>query len=213
MNSNFQEPETYCFGGCAQACMRNCAGESMCMNVYTTKPDMQQGSTAILAAGFELPGDMLSFGVSKGNGWVLTRRAFIAGTTNIKITGRFAGCCACCVSDEGPFLTKVALDREDMGSMGIFMAGGYGSLVRHDVPEGKTLCVSRGLFFAAHEKVELKIGYVGGLKNLCCSGASVVMKFRGPAVVYTQSRNPADFFPTQGDPMADPDGNGGAAIT
>lgn len=126
------------------------------------------------------------------------------GTDNVVISARFAGCCACCASDEGAFLTRVTLNSDDPNDMGIFMAGGYGAMVRHDVPNGKTLCVSRGLFFAAHEKVELKIGYVGGLKNMCCSGASIVMKFSGPSVVYTQSRNPTTFFPSTADPMTEP---------
>ena len=80
---------------------------------------------AKLTVGFELPGDMLAFGVTPGNGWVLTREAFVAGTNNLEVSARWAGCCACCCGDEGLFLTKVNVKK---GDLGIFLAGGYGMI-------------------------------------------------------------------------------------
>ena len=60
--------------------------------------------------------------------------------------------------------------------------------------------MSTGLFFAAHEDTKLTIGLAGGLKNLCCSGSALVMKFYGPSVVYTQSRDPDKWNPAKARP-------------
>ncbi len=69
--------DTECYGGCCTACLRSCAGESCCMNQY--------GGAGKLTVGFDTPGDMLSFGVTPGHGWVLTKGAFVAGTPNLKV--------------------------------------------------------------------------------------------------------------------------------
>jgi uncharacterized protein (AIM24 family) len=194
LHSQIEEPTTEIYGSLLQGCARSCSGEHCCMNTYTSKAD-----NALLSLSFDLPGDTLSFMCTPGNGWILTRGAFIAGNDTLDVTARFSGVCACLLSDEGPFLTRVKCSEGQ--DAGVFIAGGYGALVRHDIPAGKVLFVSRGLFFAAHESTKFKIGLAGGLKNLCCTGGgAIVMKFYGPSVVYTQSRNPADWNPYKTDP-------------
>jgi len=60
------------------------------------------------------------------------------------------------------------------------------------VPKGKTLYVDNGLFFAAHEKTNIRMQLLGGLScTSCCGGEGLVMAFTGPCVVYTQSHDPA----------------------
>ncbi len=116
-----------------------------------------------------------------------------------------------------PFFQKVRK------CIGVVLAGGYGMIERHDVPEGQTMLISRGLFFAAREDANFQVGLVGGLKNLCCTGGGIVYKFHGqpflffavllflhnvqrtlnntfqihstgPCVVYTQSKNPVQLL-------------------
>eukprot|EP00343_Euplotes_focardii_P007970 CAMPEP_0205822114 /NCGR_PEP_ID=MMETSP0206-20130828/10890_1 /ASSEMBLY_ACC=CAM_ASM_000279 /TAXON_ID=36767 /ORGANISM="Euplotes focardii, Strain TN1" /LENGTH=233 /DNA_ID=CAMNT_0053118109 /DNA_START=67 /DNA_END=768 /DNA_ORIENTATION=- len=177
--------ETGCHGGCMKSYARTCAGESCCQNTYT--------GPGMVAFGFEYPGDVLPFAVSaQYGGWVLTKGAFIAGSVNTVVSTRFAGCCASVASGEGAFLTKVtSID----GSPGMFFAGGYGSLERHEVPLHKRLYIDNGLFFAAHEKTRIGMTIVGGMKECMCGGEGLVMSISGPAVVYTQSRDPAIFQP------------------
>lgn len=180
------EVSTECYGGCAASCMRTCSGESCCMNNYK--------GVGELTVGFEEPGDMLSFGVTRGHGWALTARAFVAGTTNLQVSAKFSGCAVCCCTDEGPFLTTIKIDDEAKEDQGVFLAGSYGFLEKHDVDQGKKLYVARGNFFAAHSDKELSIALVGGLMNFCCGalGRSIMLEFEGPCTVYTQSRNPMD---------------------
>jgi len=133
---------------------------------------------------------MLPFAVAPGNGWILNAGAYVVGTENCVVTSRWAGCGAWICGGEGMFLTKVITNGDVCG---MFFAGGYGSLERHDVPQGKQLYVDTGLFFAAHESAQIDVGLPGGCYELCFSGEGTVMKFLGPAVIYTQSRDPKIF--------------------
>jgi uncharacterized protein (TIGR00266 family) len=189
--------ETGCHGGCCSSFARSCAGESCCQNLFIGPNNGGQATF-----GFELPGDLLPFGCTPGNGWVVTRGGFICGSSNIVVSARFAGCGACCFGGEGPFLTKVSCEQ----GKGMFFAGAYGALERHDIPGGKMLFVDAGLFFAAHETVQIRVGLAGGLKTCLCGGQAFVMKFSGPCVVYTKSRDPAIF-----DRMTSQGGQDGAA--
>jgi len=93
-------------------------------------------------------------------------------------------------------LTHVFCDESKTN--GMFFAGGFGSIVRHDVKPGHVLYVDNGLFFAAHEKTRITVGLIGGCRATCCSGEGLVMKFYGPCCVFTQSRDPSIFKPLPG---------------
>jgi len=168
--------ETKC-GSCGAACYRTCAGESACQNTFTGP-----GSVSF---SFKLPGDMLPFGVTPGLGWIITAGAWICGTDNVRVSARFSGCFACCCAGEAPFLTKVTVENGN----GMFYAGGYGALTRHEIPEGKVLFLDHGLFFAANDQTAIEAGLPGGLISCLYGGEGLVMKFKGPAVVYSQNRD------------------------
>lgn len=175
--------ETEVKDGCGAGLCRVLANESFCLNTF-------QGPGKV-GFSFDLPGDMVAFAVSPDYGWVLSRGAFICGSTNIKVSGRFAGLCACLMTDEGPFLTKIT----SANGPGVFYAGGFGSIVRHDIPAGQVFFCDNGLFFAANDKTKIQVGLVGGVKATCCSGEGLVMKFYGPCTIFTQSRDPSLFLP------------------
>jgi len=131
------EIETDCFGGACVGFMRSCAGEGCCQNKY-------KGS-GIIGLSFKLPGDIMGFRVGPRDGYILSKGAFVCGTSNLQVSARFAGCPACLVSGEGPFMTKVT--SADGQTSGMFFAGGFGSITRHDIPLGRTMLVDNGLFF------------------------------------------------------------------
>jgi uncharacterized protein (AIM24 family) len=141
-------------------------------------------------------------GLSLSNRSAFAPRSFICGTSNLNVSARFAGCCACLFSDEGPFLTKVTCENN---APGIFYAGGFGAIKRHDLHAGQVLFVDNGMFFAAEQKTKIEIGMVGGVKATCCSGEGLVMKFYGPCTIFTQSRDPSLF-----DPLANQQDRGNA---
>jgi len=182
--------ETTCYGGCGTACCRTCSGETFCQNVFS--------GPGKVSFGLHLPGDLLPFAVTPGNGWVISRRSYICGTDNLVVSSRFAGCAAACCAGEGLFLTKVSILQGD--GQGMFFAGNYGSIERHEIPAGKMFYIDHGLFFAAHEKIQINMGIVGNIVGFCCGGEGFVMQFMGPCVVYTKSRDPNRLYDRSSNP-------------
>jgi len=168
---------TGCPGGCCNSIYRTCSGETCFQNTFV--------GPGKVTFGLSTPGDLLPFIVTPSNGWIITRRSYICGSNNLLVNSRFAGCGAACCAGEGFFVTRVSIKE----GTGMFFAGNYGMLERNEVKEGKTLIVDAGLFFAAHEKASLNVGIVGGITGFCFSGEGFVLKFYGPCVVYTKSRN------------------------
>jgi uncharacterized protein (AIM24 family) len=151
----------------------------------------------IASFGFTLPGSVVCMAASKDKGWILSKGAFICGSTNLRISGRFAGCCAATYSGEGAFLTKVTLVDDSEKPTGTFWAGGYGGINRHVVEQGKCFMIDNGLFFAAGDKQKIRVGFIGGGTSTCFSGEGLVMILQGPATIYTQNRDPSIFKPPE----------------
>jgi len=174
--------ETTCHGGCWAAFYRTCSGETCCQNIFT--------GAGKVSFGRHLPGDLLPFAVTPGNGWIISRQSYVCGSFNCVVSSRFAGCGMMLCGGEGAFLTKVTT----LEGQGMFFGGNYGSLERHEIPAGKVFFVDHGLFFAAHESTQISMGIVGNVVGFCCGGEGFVMRFYGPSVVYTKSRDPARMF-------------------
>lgn len=193
------EMDTSIVGGCCDGCWRSLSGEACCMNTYTGK-----GKVGL---GFTLPGDMVCFRVEQDKGWMISEGAFVCGSSNLKISAKWAGCCAG-AADEGTFLTTVKID--DDSKVGAFYAGGYGGINQHSIPAGQTLIIDNGMFFASSDKLRLQVAWFGSGSNGSCtamffSGEGLGMIFQGPAVIYTQNRDPSIFKP----PVDNSQQNGG----
>jgi len=167
-------------GGCYAGWWRGCAREACCHNHYT-------GSGEV-SFGFDLPGDMLPF-TCTDLGWIISQGSFICGTPNLRVSAKFAGCSAIC-GGEGAFLTHVSCKARE----NIFYAGGFGCIQRQEIPEGMSMLVNNGLFFAAPDSISFHITIVGGCYNCCFGQEGIAMKFNGPTVVYTQNRDPDAFM-------------------
>jgi uncharacterized protein (AIM24 family) len=106
-----------CPGGCCAAIGRNLAGESCYFEKYK--------GPGHVTFGFDTPGDILPFAVTPGNGWILTKGAFISGTSDLKVSSKYSGCCVGGVSGESAFLVKVTTTEQ----FGLFFAGNYGEII------------------------------------------------------------------------------------
>jgi len=166
-------------GECCPACWRRCAGESCCQNKFT--------GPGKAAFSFKLPGDIQVFLV-KDVAWKLSAGAFICGSGNIKVDTTFGGCFAFMCGGEEAWLTSCSSNDEKEA---IFYAGGYGAITAHDIPEGNTIQMSSGCFFATPEDNSFTLRMPGGCIGCCCGGEGIVLAIEGPGIVYTQNRNPA----------------------
>ena len=170
------EMKTSAKGGVLKGIARKFTGESFFINTFTGP-----GKVAFTTG---LPGDIIPLTTSpEQGGWILSRDAFIAGTANVTVSSKWGGLKSM-IGGEGAFLTHVKAEEGE----GLFFAGGYGAIKKHEIPPGKELIVDNGLFFATSEHTQFTISKVGGLKSLFFGGEGLVMKFKGPAVVLTQSR-------------------------
>lgn len=218
--------ETSLFGGCGAAIGRCLSNNSCCVNEWT-------GPGAVTIGDEELPGDALPFLVTPNQQWMLAPGVYLGSTSNVSVSGKFAGCMAACCSTEGWFLTTVGLEPE--AQVGVFFAATYGQIQRIEVPNGVTLCVNQSKFLAASvgssfvlrcyhpltwfcmADTPLDVGLPGGCIELCFSGEGVVLKFRGPSVIYTRTRDPVSIrrlmfpkIPLAMQGGADDKGNNGA---
>jgi len=170
-------------GDCWPACWRKCAGESCCQNKFT--------GPGMVAFSFKLPGDMVSFSVSKQVGWKLSASSFVCGTSNIEVSTRFAGCYACVCGGEEAFLTTCKVKEDSDKDNGMFYAGGYGAITKHELNEGDTIVLSSGCFFACAEDLPFELKMPGGCFTCCCGGEGICVAIDGPGQVFSQNRNPA----------------------
>lgn len=183
MDSDIQI-NTGCLGGPLAGCLRSCSGTPCCLNKFS-------GSGRV-TFGQRDPGNSLAFAVDSQTSWILTQGAFIAGSPELLVSGAFPGIAACLCSGElgsGFLLTKISSQVPAM-----FFAGGHGDIIRHEVREGETIFVDNGLFFAASSKTNIGITILGDIKTFCFGGEGFVMKFVGPCVVYTQTRDPMELY-------------------
>jgi uncharacterized protein (AIM24 family) len=111
---------THIHGGTGDGCGRCCSGETCCFNTYS--------GPGRVTFGFELPGNILAFAVSPGNGWIIAQNSYIASSNNLHISGKFPGCFACCCGGQtlmGVNMTHIYTES----TPGIFWAGTYGEII------------------------------------------------------------------------------------
>jgi len=175
--------ETKCVDGCGTSLARACAGQYFCLNTFKGPGNV--------TVGFELPGDMLPFGVTPEKGWILAAEAFVAGTPNLTIAGKFPGVGVClCGGITGNWICLSHIRAKE--GRGMFFVGSYGQVQRIEVMKGQSIMVHRGMFLAASEDTQISVAVPGpgDCKVCCCSGEWLVLKIEGPAVIYVRNRDP-----------------------
>jgi uncharacterized protein (TIGR00266 family) len=163
-------------GGVWKGLKRSFSGESFWQNTFT-------GPGKVTLAN-SLPGDSEAFKINPNEGWILTRDAYLGGTTNIEVSSKWGGFKTMFTS-EGALLTHVKSTAGD----GLFFAGCYGAIKKHEIAEGEEFTVDNGLFFATPEKTNFKMSKMGGWKSFFLGGEGIILRFFGPCIVYTQSRS------------------------
>jgi uncharacterized protein (TIGR00266 family) len=154
------------------------SGESFFLNTYF----VESGETGKITFASFLPGDTKCIKLKKGQGIYLAPGGFICSTDNVKVSShrRLRGV----LFGAGLFLTEVICTEGEA----LVWVGCFGGVKEHYIKVGKQFKVDGGFFFCCDAGTDFEITTVGGIKSTLLSGEGIMMKFTGPAMVYTQSR-------------------------
>lgn len=176
MSPNMQM-QTNSGGGIKKALGRLFAGESLFMNEYAP-----QGGTGMIAFAAALPGKIIPYEVTPGNGIIIQKSGFLAMEKGLDLSiffqkrigsGFFGG--------EGFILQKVS------GEGTVFIEiDGY--CKEYELAAGQSIIVDSGYLAAMTESCSMDIQSVKGLKNAIFGGEGFFNTvITGPGKVYVQS--------------------------
>ena len=176
MSPNMQM-QTNSGGGIKKALGRFFAGESLFMNEYAP-----QGGPGMIAFGAALPGKIIPYEVTPGNGIIIQKSGFLAMEKGLDLSiffqkrmgsGLFGG--------EGFILQKVSGE-------GIVFIEIDGYCKEYDLAPGQQIIVDSGYLAAMSESCTMDIQSVKGVKNALFGGEGLFNTvITGPGKVYVQS--------------------------
>lgn len=166
-------------GGIAKGLKRAFTGESMFQNHFELVDDTKPGFV-VFSPG--VPGSIVHLHLDQGEEWTLSQDAYIAGSPSIEVSAKRGGFKQM-FSGEGFILTEIKASAE-----GDVWMGGYGYIERHEIKEGEELVVDNGVMLAFQSGMEHTMSKVGGKKSFVLGGEGIVIRYKGPGVVYTQNR-------------------------
>ncbi len=166
------------FKGLKRCCF---AGEAFFQNKLMG-PD--QGQVEVTMSG-PLLGAIMALRLEPHQSFSCSKRTFIGSSTNVKVATKFRARGLCC-GGEGAFLTKVKTNE----SPGLVFLACYGSIERFDLKDGEEVLVDNGLFLACDSHKKYTFTKLAGTKSFFFGGEGILMKFKGPGTVYTQTRAP-----------------------
>ncbi len=166
-------------GGFKKGLKRMFSGESFFQNFFSIPDGAPPGRVAFA---FGAPGDIIHMHLNQGEKWTLSKDVYICGTTSVEVSTKRGGLKQM-FSGEGYFLTDITATAE-----GDVWIGGYGHIEKHELAPGEELVVDNGVMMAFQEGMEHKFSKVGGRKSFIAGGEGVVIRYKGPGIVYTQSR-------------------------
>lgn len=164
-------------GGIKKALGRLFAGESLFMNEYTC-----QRGQGIIAFGAAMPGKIIPFHVTPGNGIIIQKSSFLAMEKGLDLSIHFqkrlgAGL----IGGEGFVLQKVSGD-------GLVFIEIDGYCKEYELKEGESIIVDTGYLAAMSESCSMDIQSVKGIKNALFGGEGMFNTvISGPGKVYVQS--------------------------
>lgn len=169
--------ETNSGGGFKKALGRLFSGESIFMNEYSP-----EGGTGMIAFGSALPGKIIPYQVSPGNGIIIQKSGFLAMEKGLDLSIYFqkkfgSGF----LGGEGFLLQKVTGD-------GLVFIEIDGYCKEYDLGVGERIIVDTGYLAAMSESCTMEIQTVKGFKNIFFGGEGAFNTIiTGPGKVYVQS--------------------------
>ena len=174
-----QQNDTGVFG----KVMKAFSGESFFSSYFVGG---ETSKNAELTLSTPLPGDIIALPIKAGDTWLLSSGSFLAASSNIKVSGslKFKGILSW-GNDEGLFRTKVTADDGD----GIVFVEGYGHIEKHVLKSNQELKVDNEGFLACMNGTDYTLSKAGkSVLGSWFSSEGLVMKFKGPCTLYTQTK-------------------------
>ncbi len=127
-----------------------------------------------------LPGDIVDVKLEPGLEWVVQDTSYLAHTGDVKVSVAWRGL-------KG-FLAEGELVWLKLSGEGLAWISAYGAIEKIDVEPGEEIVVDNFHFVAMTADADYRITKLGGLKTFIFGGEGLVVKIRGPATVYVQTR-------------------------
>jgi uncharacterized protein (TIGR00266 family) len=160
-------------GGILRGLLRAVAGgESFFLNRYRA-----EGSAELWFAPGS-PGDIA--GISLDGEWLIQDTSYLAHYGDIDVSVAWRGLRG--LIAEGELVWLKASGR------GTVWVSSYGAIERIEVPPGEVVTIDNFHFVAMPADVDYEIGKIGGLKTFVFGGEGLVVRVRGPAQIYVQTR-------------------------
>ena len=169
--------ETSSGGGIKKALGRLISGDSIFLNEYATR-----GGTGMIAFASSLPGKIIPFEVTPGNGIIVQKSGFLAMEKGLDLSvyfqkkvgaGFFGG--------EGFIMQRIT------GNGTVFVEID-GHCKEYDLGPGESIIVDTGYVAAMSETCDMDIQSVKGVKNVLFGGEGLFhTRVTGPGKVYLQS--------------------------
>lgn len=175
-------------GSIGKAFARSFGNEDFFLTRYVGGPN---GGSIALSLSF--PGDIIQINLKPNEAYRISKGCFLACTPNISIsaTTQLKGIIGI-GQDEGVIMPLVRCEGDQEGFVWI---GGYGSFEKHELQNSERLIVDNGIFLACSNDLQYNLVQLGkSLWSSLAGGEGFGMEFRGPGIVYTQSKNFNEFI-------------------
>jgi len=129
-------------------------------------------------------GDIIPISVEPNTVWSMGKDAYLATTINVVRSTKSQGLMKGLMSGEGFFVAKVS-------GQGILWVQSLGAIIKRELMPGEEWIVDNGHLVAWSASYSMeRISAGGGMFGASHTGEGAVCRFRGPGIVYIQTRNP-----------------------
>ena len=180
-------------GGVIAAVARAAADESAFLVEYRAGEDRAASAAArTVVFASALPGGVQALKLRPGESYKLARGAFLAASPGVVVSGTLNWKGLLPFGNDTGFVLPEA-KHKGQGEATLFVSS-FGAPAKHELGPGESLLVDNGLFLACPSDVGYEVVKLGRtLVSSILGGEGLGMKFAGPCVVYTQSRNMDQF--------------------
>ena len=155
-------------------------------NVFFQTLKANRGAGTVLLSP-TMPGDLAIIELEGKTGYLVQKGGFFVGSQSLNIETTSQSLSKGLFSGEGFFILKAS-------GKGTLVVSSYGAIHLLDIPAGEEMIIDNEHLVAWTENANYQVEKAaGGWISSLTSGEGLVLRFRGPAKVFIQTRNPSGF--------------------